>query len=308
MRQKTKVPESAQPPKLGSAALGRHTLGESWLHAGGSAKERVWGVTRGEVEASRGRETMLEPQLVSPLEELPLSSSPATTPPRSEAARPDGADGSNSTAEGDPSAVPPPPQPPQQPTFSLPTAAYATVPPSESAHASEAAHASRPEAASECATSGSSGGAAAAAGEMPPITARINSTCNQLDDEPWLPVRGIVTMFRIEVQCGDKRWEQLRRYTDFFELDAQLAKSFDPAMLPGLPPKLMVNEDAAIATRFLELDAYVRGLLAHPSIGKHARVLDFLGVEKHGPRYGVRRYEYDSAHSEGNRYIRDTDL
>ena len=27
-----------------------------------------------------------------------------------------------------------------------------------------------------------------------------------------------------------------------------------------------------------------------------------------GVRYGVRRYEYDSSQSEGNRYIRDNDL
>ena len=140
------------------------------------------------------------------------------------------------------------------------------------------------------------------------LSARIVSTSNQLDDEPWLPVRNIVTMFRIQVTQEGKSWELMRRYTDFHELDAQLTKSYDPSMLPPLPPKLLVNEDAAIASRFLELDAYIRILLAHPTIGKHPRLLDFLGVEKHGPRYGVRRYEYDSAHSEGNRYIRDNDL
>ena len=57
----------------------------------------------------------------------------------------------------------------------------------------------------------------------------------------------------------------------------------------------------------MELDAYLRA----PSVAtlsKQGRLLDFLGVEKHGVRYGVRRYEYDSSQSEGNRYIRDNDL
>ena len=57
-----------------------------------------------------------------------------------------------------------------------------------------------------------------------------------------------------------------------------------------------------------QLDAYLRKLLASPLTGKHGRVLDFLGAEKHGVRYGVRRYEYDSAQSEGNKYIRDDQL
>jgi len=142
----------------------------------------------------------------------------------------------------------------------------------------------------------------------PILTTQIVSTCNQMEDEPWLPVRSIVTMFRINVRCGDKEWSQLRRYTDFHDLDAALAKTFDPVLLPPLPPKLLVNEDAAIATRFLELDAYLRGLLANGSIRHHAKLHEFLGIEKHGARYGMRRYEYDSAQSEGNRYIRDNDL
>lgn len=60
--------------------------------------------------------------------------------------------------------------------------------------------------------------------------------------------------------------------------------------------------------RYLELDAYLRKLVASPNTKTHARLLDFLGVEKHGVRYGMRRYEYDSSQSEGNRYIRDNDL
>ena len=141
-----------------------------------------------------------------------------------------------------------------------------------------------------------------------PVTARIVSTSNQLEDEPWLPVKSIVTMFRIHVSCGEKSWEVLRRYTDFNELHAQLAKVFDPAGLPALPPKLLLNDDESIAERYLELDTYLRKLLTAEPTTRHPRLLDFLGVEKQGVRYGVRRYEYDSAQSEGNRYIRDGDL
>ena len=100
----------------------------------------------------------------------------------------------------------------------------------------------------------------------------------------------------------------LRRYTDFNELHAQMCKAVDTAQLPSLPPKLLLNDDESIAERHLELDGYLRKLLAAEATCRHGRVLDFLGVEKQGVRYGMRRYEYDSAQSEGNRYIRDDDL
>jgi hypothetical protein len=132
---------------------------------------------------------------------------------------------------------------------------------------------------------------------LPPLSAHIVSTVNQLEEEPWLPVRSIVTLFRIQVHFGEQQWELLKRYSDFYELDLQLTKSFDPTLLPPLPPKLMVNEDAAIASRFLELDAYVKGLLASDIVARNPKVHEFLGVEKHGARYGVRRYECASRHA-----------
>ena len=52
----------------------------------------------------------------------------------------------------------------------------------------------------------------------------------------------------------------------------------------------------------------MRKLLTAPATCKHGKLLDFLGAEKHGVRYGVRRYEYDSSSSEGNKYIRDDQL
>ena len=164
---------------------------------------------------------------------------------------------------------------------------------------------------SNCSAGCSFAAAADSAGsaDEPQIRATIVSTSNQLEEEPWMPVRGIITMFRIQVRHGDERqWDVLRRYTDFNELHLHLTRAFDPATVPPLPPKLLINSDESIAERYLELDTYLRALLASPLLSKHGRFLDFLGVEKQGVRYGVRRYEYDSAHSEGNRYIRDTDL
>ena len=154
--------------------------------------------------------------------------------------------------------------------------------------------------------SSSSSGPPAATEDL--LTARIVATSNQLEEEPWLPVRSIVTMYRIQATCGGKQWEVMRRYSDFAELHLRLSKALDASVLPSLPPKLLMNEDTDIASRYLELDAYLRGLLASPATQKHGKLLDFLGAEKHGVRYGVRRYEYDSASSEGNKYIRDDEL
>ena len=153
----------------------------------------------------------------------------------------------------------------------------------------------------------SSDGVDAAPGEV--LSAKIVCTSNQLEEEPWLPVRNIITMFRIHVSIGDREWDVMRRYSDFHELHQAVSKTIaDASALPALPPKLLLNDDPSIAERFMELDAYLRALVASPTLSKQGRLLDFLGVEKHGVRYGVRRYEYDSSQSEGNRYIRDNDL
>ena len=69
------------------------------------------------------------------------------------------------------------------------------------------------------------------------LTTKIVSTINKLSDEPWLPVQGIVTLFRIQVKADDQAWEVQRRYSDFNELNQRLAKAFGEAALPELPPK-----------------------------------------------------------------------
>ena len=138
------------------------------------------------------------------------------------------------------------------------------------------------------------------------LKARIICTSNQLEDESFLLVKSMVTLFRIAVDCGEQNWEIYRRYSDFHELNDKLSALGSP--LPELPPKLLLHQPEAIAERYIELDSYLRKVLAMPHVGRHSFVLEFLGAEKQGVRYGVRRYEYDSSQSEGNRYIRDNDL
>ena len=123
------------------------------------------------------------------------------------------------------------------------------------------------------------------------LTVQIVSTINKLSDEPWLPVQGIVTLFRIQVRADDRTWEVHRRYSDFNELNQRLAKAFGEAALPELPPKLLLNSDVDIAERYLELDAYLRKLLQTTNIARNYRLLEFLGIAKQGVRYGVRNYE-----------------
>ena len=159
-------------------------------------------------------------------------------------------------------------------------------------------------------TSPRSPGAPPAEGESKPsqLKAQIICTTNKLEEEPWLPVRGIVTVFRIQVTADERTWEVQRRYSDFHEFHSRLINAFGEGSLPELPPKLLLNADENIAERYLELDAYLRTLLQTPNVARNYRVLEFLGIAKQGVRYGVRNYEYDSSQSEGNRYIRDNDL
>ena len=101
------------------------------------------------------------------------------------------------------------------------------------------------------------GGGSAESSEEEPVKATIVSTSNQLEEEPWMPVRGIITMFRIQVSTGDKQWDVMRRYTDFNELHLQLTRAVDPSIVPPLPPKLLLNDDTSIAER-CALDSAIR--------------------------------------------------
>ena len=81
-----------------------------------------------------------------------------------------------------------------------------------------------------------------AAPAQPQLSARIVCTVNSVDEEPWLPVKSIVTQFKIQVASGDANWEVLRRYSDFHDLNDRLAQHCGISSLPELPPKLLMNQ------------------------------------------------------------------
>ena len=76
------------------------------------------------------------------------------------------------------------------------------------------------------------------------IEARIVSTHNHLEDEPWLPVRSIVTVFRVKITMGERSWEILRRYSDFHELNLRHKLAWLAANLPEPEPDDAGDEDA----------------------------------------------------------------
>jgi hypothetical protein len=93
-------------------------------------------------------------------------------------------------------------------------------------------------------------------------------------------LRSSVTLYRIHVrQFADRSrsWCVLRRYSEFFELRETLARTVAP--LPELPPKLVLNMAESLAELYLELDAFLRALLAVPAAAAHARLRSFLGAD-----------------------------
>ena len=141
------------------------------------------------------------------------------------------------------------------------------------------------------------------------LEAKVLATTN-VQTQPHTP-SSFVTLFRINVTHGDDTIEVLRRYSEFNDTHLRLAHALsNPHLLPELPPKLLINSDTHIAERLLELDAYLRSLIAVPTLADNQILHDFLGVptEQATAKCSVRTFEYDSSQSEGNRYIRNSDL
>ena len=110
------------------------------------------------------------------------------------------------------------------------------------------------------------------------LVARVVATTNRPPADSFT-LRSTVTLYRIHVrQFADstRSWCVLRRYSEFVELHEVLLRSI--GLLPTLPPKLVVNTAESLADRYLALDAYVRSLLAMPSVAEHARLRSFLGA------------------------------
>ena len=114
------------------------------------------------------------------------------------------------------------------------------------------------------------------------LVARVVATTNRPTPETF-SLRPTVTLYRVHVKNfggRNRSWCVLRRYSEFAELHEALASAFRAEMaLPQLPPKLVFNTTAALAERYLELDAFLRSILSMPSVSAHPRLRSFLGAD-----------------------------
>ena len=113
------------------------------------------------------------------------------------------------------------------------------------------------------------------------LVARVVATTNRPAPE-YFTLHATITLYRIHVRCFADRtrsWCVLRRYSEFAELHQVLARILSSSLLPALPPKLMLNTAEDLADRYLELDAFLRALLAMPAAAAHPRLRSFLGAD-----------------------------
>ena len=72
-----------------------------------------------------------------------------------------------------------------------------------------------------------------------------------------------------------RRWEVARRYSEFYQFHELLSLQWEE--LPQLPPKLLFSTECDdLAQRMMELDAYLRNLLAYPGLALSPLVTTFL--------------------------------
>lgn len=111
------------------------------------------------------------------------------------------------------------------------------------------------------------------------LVARVVATVNEPTTELF-SLRRTVTLYRLHVrQFSDSQrsWCVLRRYSEFVQLRDGLASSVGE--LPTLPPKLVMNTTEDLASRYAELDAFLRSLLSLPLAAAHASLRSFLGAD-----------------------------
>ena len=105
------------------------------------------------------------------------------------------------------------------------------------------------------------------------IDARVVKTANEL--EGGMLSEKIVTKFVIEVRQLGFGWEVHRRYSEFHRFHELLSLQW--ADLPPLPPKLLFSQECDdVAERMMQLDAYLRALLASPALALSPLVCTFL--------------------------------
>ena len=94
----------------------------------------------------------------------------------------------------------------------------------------------------------------------------------------WTPAT--VTYFKIQCARGAATWVVERRFRSFVEVRARLALELDSSVeLPSLPPKLLSHSPDAIATRWLELEAFLQACLRNPIVAESRGLYHFLTEE-----------------------------
>ena len=89
-----------------------------------------------------------------------------------------------------------------------------------------------------------------------------------------------VTYFKIQCARGAATWVVERRFRSFAEMRARLAQDLDSSVeLPSLPPKLLSHSPEAIATRWLELEAFLQACLRNPMVAESPGLYHFLTEE-----------------------------
>ena len=103
--------------------------------------------------------------------------------------------------------------------------------------------------------------------------ARVIKTSNELEE--GLLGEKVVTNFVVEVRQLAFRWEVRRRYSEFHRFHELLSLQWMD--LPPLPPKLLLSQEADdVAERMMQLDSYLRALLASPALATSPLVCTFL--------------------------------
>lgn len=89
-----------------------------------------------------------------------------------------------------------------------------------------------------------------------------------------------VTYYRIAVQRANASWFVSRRFREFAMMHATLSRECKD--LPPLPKKMVRSTPKALSDRYVELDAFLRSLLAMPAASSLPQIRAFLGVDAGG--------------------------
>ena len=108
------------------------------------------------------------------------------------------------------------------------------------------------------------------------LHAAIISTSNV--EAPSTSFHPTVTSYNVQVSYRGEQWVVGKRYSEFAELNRTLTSAFGAAVLPSFPPKLLLNAADDVADRYLELEAYLRGIVSDEKLRESRWLCSFLGV------------------------------